>query len=133
MKQPDIRSYKRFMRPAIFGVVAGVITCTVLLVLVSCLMLLNDFPYEMLVLLTTIIFVIGGFTAGYISAKKTRERGMVMGLMCGIILSLLLCIGNIAVHGASFGMTGLTKFVCVMIAAALGGVLGVNKRRKTKI
>lgn len=130
MKQPDMHSAKRFIRPITYGILFGGLACFILLILMSALMGFHDIPQAVISLFATISFVFGGLVAGYISASCARERGMFLGLCCGGCLFLVLLCAGFMMEGNMFGVQGLTKLASVLMAAALGGIFGVNRRKK---
>lgn len=132
LKQPDMHSAKRFLRPITYGVSSGGAACFLLLLLMSVLMGMRDMPQAMVSLFATISFVAGGFLAGYVTALLSQEKGLFLGLCCGAILFFVLLCAGMAVSGGAPGMQALTKLLAVLFASAIGGVLGVNKKKKFK-
>lgn len=134
MRQPDVHNAgataKRFVRPIAYGILSGAAACMVMLILMSVIMGLKDIPQSAVSLIATLTFVVGGFVAGYVSSVFSRERGMLMGLCCGLCLFIVLSLANLAIDGSGFGMVALTKLIAVLLSAALGGIIGVNKRKK---
>lgn len=132
MKQPDMHSAKRFLRPITYGISSGAAACFLLLLAMSLLMGMRDMPQATVTVFATISFVAGGFLAGYVTAAFSQEKGLLLGLCCGGILFLILLCAGIAVSGGAPGMQALTKLIAVLLAAAIGGILGVNKKKKFK-
>lgn len=132
MKQPDVHSVKRFVRPITYGILFGAAACLLLLLLMSIIMGLQDIPQSAVTLISTLVFVVGGFVAGYVCARLSHERGMLLGLCCGTCLFFIVSLANLAVDGSGFGMIALTKLIAVLLSAALGGIVGVNKRKKLR-
>ena len=130
MSKPDMHSAKRYIRPVTYGILAGSSACFLLLMVMSLVMSLRDIPQTAVSLVAILTFVAGGFVAGFVCSACSRERGLLLGLCCGAGLFLILSLASIAVDGVSFGMVALTKLIAVIFAAALGGVIGVNKKRK---
>lgn len=132
MKQPDMHSARRFLRPITYGISSGAAACFLILLLMSVLMGMRDLPQATVSLFATLSFVAGGFLAGYVTAYFAQEKGLFLGLCCGAILFLVLVCAGMAVSGGAPGMQALTKFLSVLFASAIGGVLGVNKKKKFK-
>ncbi len=130
MKQPDMYGIKRFFRPVAYGIVAGTVACFLLLILMSVVMQFRDLPQVLVTFVATLTFVLGGLVSGYVSAAFSRERGMLVGVCCGVCMFLLLAFTNLTVNGPDFCAVALTKLAAVLFASALGGVIGVNKRKK---
>ena len=132
MKQPNMQGMKRFFRPIIYGVLSGVAACLLLLIFMSIVMELQDIPETVVTLMATLTFVFGGITAGLISSGMSREKGLLMGMVCGICLFAILSLASLMVYGGDFGIAALTKLVAVLLAGSIGGVVGVNKRKKCR-
>lgn len=130
MKQPDMNGAKRFIRPVVYGLLSGVAVCLALLLIMSVIMGMRDIPETAVSVFAVLTFAAGGFAAGYISASFARERGMLLGLCCGVCLFLIVLLAYLAVDGSPLGIQAVTKLVAVLCASAIGGITGVNKRRK---
>ena len=130
MSKPDLHSAKRFIRPITCGIGLGAAACVLLLVIMSVVMSIQDIPQAAISLMSTLAFVAGGFVAGFACSALSRERGLLLGLCCGVLLFLILSLASLAVDGSAFGALAATKLAAVLFAAALGGVLGVNRRKK---
>ena len=130
MKQPDIHGAKRFIRPVTYGLLFGVGACMLLLVLMSVVMTFRDVPQPAITLIATLAFVLGGLVAGFVSASFAREKGMLIGICCGMCLFLILLTASFVFDDAGFGMAAVSKLAAVLFASALGGVIGVNRRKK---
>lgn len=121
---------RRFLRPITYGISSGAVACFLLLLLMSALMGMRDMPQASVSLFATISFVAGGFLAGYVTAALSQEKGLLLGLCCGCILFIVLICAGMAVNSSAPGMQAFTKFLAVLLASAIGGVLGVNKKKK---
>lgn len=110
MRQPDVHGAKRFIRPVTYGILFGAGACFLLLLIMSAVMGLRDIPQTAVSLIATLIFVLGGFVAGYVSAAFAREKGMLLGLCCGACLFVILSLASLAVDGGGFGMVALTSW-----------------------
>lgn len=130
MKQPIIQRTKRFVRPVAIGISAGGAVCALLLALFSLLMRFRDIPQPAVLFCATLVLVIAGFSAGFISAACARERGLPMGICCGTGIFLLLCFAWLLVDGTGLGAGAIAKLAALLFAAAIGGIFGVNKKRR---
>ncbi|MCI8649203.1 MAG: TIGR04086 family membrane protein [Anaerotruncus sp.] len=130
MKQPDLHCAKRFIRPITYGIAAGAAVCVLLLLLMAAVMNFRDLPQAVIALFATVSFVGAGFTAGFVCAICSRERGLLLGLCCGSCMFILLAFFSLAFSEPTLGIGAASKLAAVLFAAALGGVIGVNKRKK---
>ncbi len=108
----------------------GEIITAVMLSIFAFLMSKWDLPLTVLDILVWIATVSGASAAGYLSGRFLREKGLLYGGLCGVVmvLILLLC-GVILSHLTSAGML-TAKLVGILAGSAIGGVLGVNKKQK---
>ena len=133
MKQSGMHGSKRFIRPVTYGLGIGVLVNFLLLALMAGTMSIRDIPQSFISLLSILSFVVAGFAAGYFGAIFSKERGLLVGLFCGACLFVLLLIAGLAAGKMDgFGVQGFTKLAAILFASALGGILGVNKRKKFK-
>ena len=75
---------------------------------------------------------VGAFLGGNFAAKLTREKGLLVGLCCGALLFLALWLFGQAIHGGGFGAIGIVKLAVALGLSALGGVMGVNAKKRRK-
>lgn len=75
---------------------------------------------------TAVSAAAGGLVSGYICGKYRRRRGLADGIICGGVLGLLLATAAVAVWG---DLPELWKLILLIVAGAVGGVMGVNSKR----
>ena len=104
----------------------GEIITAVMLSIFAFLMSKWDLPLTVLDILVWIATV----TGAYLNGRFLREKGLLYGSLCGVVmvLILLLC-GVLLSHLTSAGML-TAKLVGILAGSAIGGVLGVNKKQK---
>ena len=85
-----------------------------------------DTPEYVLVPLTTGLMSFAAFLDSFLLSKLFKENGMIIGLATSAIL-VLLVVSSALIYG-TFSMTSifLTKVFAIIMAGALGGILGVN-------
>lgn len=120
------------MKPLAFSMIAGVVTCLILLVLMSVVMSVRDVPQAMINPMAIFSIAVGSFVSGFNCAKICRERGLLMGTICGIVMTFIVLFASFTVSDNGFGMLAVVKTMFIMFSAMLGGVLGVNVRGKRK-
>ena len=89
-----------------------------------------DFPQSGIAPVAILASVIGCFGAGFLCARMTQSAGLLYGLLCGSIIFLLCLVCEVAFLGGGLGVLALYKYAICAISGMIGGVLGVNKRRK---
>lgn len=78
--------------------------------------------------MSTIALAVGAYVGGYISGKRRKHNGLLMGALCGVFIFLI-----ILLLGAFFSKTvesfpASAKLVVTLVCAAAGGVVGVNSK-----
>jgi putative membrane protein (TIGR04086 family) len=73
---------------------------------------------------------IGAFLAGLTAAAVARQNGLLLGAVCGLLLFLLILVAGVARYAGVSGTHALLKFVVLLVCGSIGGVLGVNMRKR---
>ena len=111
---------------------AGALAAFLLLCAFAALMSVQDLPHSAVVPLSTLSVTVGAFAAGYCCARLIQEHGLLWGLCCGTLLFLIALLCEQLLLGEPVGVLGAYKFVIYAAASMMGGVLGVNRRRKVR-
>ncbi len=84
-------------------------------------------PYTIIVTILSIIF------ASILNGKKTSEKGWLNGTISGLIYMLILYItGSFTFMNFSINSNSITMFIVGLLSGALGGIIGINNKGKTK-
>ena len=132
MSKSDVSRLKRYLRPLSMGVLFGAIICMCLLAVMALVMSIGDIPQGLVFMLASIAFWLGGLAGGFFCACLSKERGLLLGLCCGLILSAICLLASLTMGGPNWGGAAIARFVAMLFACALGGVLGVNRRKKVR-
>ena len=130
MKKLQLHAMKRFVRPLSFGALAGLLFCILLLLLMAVILRTQDFSQMVVYILTLLALIAGGFFAGFLGAALSKERGMLLGLGCGLLLFFILWLASQLILSTPISGTGISKLAAVAFSGAIGGVLSVNRRKK---
>lgn len=122
----------RYLKPMIIGLLSGVTTCFVFLCIFAFIVSSRDIPQAMISTLALVAGGLGGFISGFVASKLVRTRGLLVGLICGVVLFLIVLLASVATLKTSFGPIIFVKMTVIVIASAIGGVLGVNSRSKRR-
>ncbi len=81
------------------------------------------------IILTAISFLI----ISLIASKKTKERGIIIGLKLGLSFITILILINLIIFKSPFNIDRLIYYIILIISSLLGGSLGKNiKLKNTK-
>ena len=64
------------------------------------------------------------------TARMIRAKGALFGAITGFVLFAVLFIISVSAAGETLGMATLIKLISMPVAGALGGILGVNLRKR---
>ena len=120
--------FVRLLRPLLVGLCVGVISCTLLLLLMALLVGTVDVPRRVVLPLAIAAGAVAAFLAGLVTARLSGKNGLLLGMACGLLLFLLILVaGFVRYTGVDAGLS-LLKVAILTVAGGIGGVLGVNKR-----
>lgn len=119
-----------WVRPLAVGMAVGLVVCVVFLSVFALVMALGFGSSRAVVPFALASVTLGALFGGLVVARITRARGLLYGAGCGALLFLLLtAIGFAFFPEASPTLLPL-KAVLTVVAGALGGVWGVNIKRR---
>lgn len=118
------------LRPVFIGTACGILCCLVALLLFALLMATCDIPQAAVTPMALIAAAVGAFFGGFVCARAAGSRGLIYGSACGGLMYLLILAAGFSILSDVHGWYALIKLLVVVIAAAIGGVYGVNFRRR---
>lgn len=119
-----------WLRPLLIGVAVGVIACIALLLLMAAVVRSVDVPSRATMPMAVAAAAGGAFLSGLTAAHLAGRRGLLFGALCGAMLFLLILIaGFVRYSGVSGGFTAV-KLLVLTAAGAVGGVLGVGRKKR---
>jgi putative membrane protein (TIGR04086 family) len=89
-------------------------------------------PQTMIQPLILVSCALGAFIGGYITVRILRVQGLLFGILSGMLLFVIVCLVSVIAIREPFSTFALVKGVLMMLAGAIGGIIGVNKRSKRK-
>lgn len=123
----------KILTSTIIGSFAGIISCALLLIICAlALTKSSGIPHLAVSPLVMIVAGMGAFIGGYVSALISKQNGMMCGLICGFIMFLILFIASLITVRTALSMNTIVRLLLMLLTGAIGGILGVNKRKKIK-
>jgi putative membrane protein (TIGR04086 family) len=117
---------------AIYGGI-GIFISFILTLLFAYLLSAKDMSSNMPDIFSIISLALGGFTGGFFISKKIKKRGAILGLFAGLFIFIITIIAGLFFNTFSFSIFGLIKNIILLIASVVGGIMGVNIKKKEKI
>lgn len=120
----------RIGRPVLWGVAVGGVVTVLLLLLMAVGMTARDLPQAAVAPLATVAAAIGAFVGGLTAARIARQQGWLLGALCGVLLYALIWLTGLT-HIGDMQATGvLIKWAILIACGAVGGIMGVNLKRR---
>lgn len=110
------------------GAGIGTLCAAVLIFAMAAVLAIGNIPTALIIPLVTAALAFGGFAAGIAAAKLSKSRGMVCGAIAGALFFLLVWASGGIIGEAAFGAITAIKAGILILAAAFGGIIGVNKQ-----
>lgn len=124
--------FQRMIRPVAVSVLIGAVFCALVLLLLSVLLTVRNIPQAAIDPMAIFAMSAGGFLAGFCCARIVRENGLALGAVCGLALTAVMLLASLAIPDNGFGIPALLKIAFIMLSSMLGGVLGVNAKRRRR-
>ncbi len=122
--------FRCWLRPVLVGVAVGLIVSVGMLMLMALAVQTLDVPRAAILPLAIAAAAIGAFAAGLTAAAVVGQRGLVHGLVCGLVLWLLILLAGFSRYAGVSAGNAAVKLAVLGLTGALGGVLGVNLRKR---
>ncbi|WP_092751778.1 TIGR04086 family membrane protein [Hydrogenoanaerobacterium saccharovorans] len=122
----------KYLKPILSGTLVGAVVITVILMVLSLLLSLQNIPQMLINPMVLLALAIGSLMGGSFAAKMVREKGLVMGLCCGVLLFLMLLLFGQGISDNGFGFMAAIKLAIALLFSAIGGVAGVNSKKSRK-
>ena len=116
------------LRPLLVGLCVGAVCCTLLLLAAACLLRSVDLPLGVAIPTAVVAAAISAFVGGFATARTAGSHGLLMGSACGVMLFLIILLCGLCRGGVEGGYAAI-KLAALTLAGAIGGVLGVNRKR----
>lgn len=107
------------------------LTIYIILFIVGCLVsLIFDIDYKFDYYVSLFIFALCSFLSGFVGGIKQKENGIVSGIIYALPGNLIVILLSVILNGFSVEIGLLISTVSLILLSAVGGILGVNKRRR---
>lgn len=110
------------------GAGIGALCAAAIIFAMAAMLAIGNIPAALIMPLATAALALGGFAAGIAAAKMNKSRGIVCGAVAGIILFLIVWVSGSMIGEGAFGAVTAIKAGIIILAAAFGGIIGVNKQ-----
>ena len=108
------------------GTGIGMLFSSLTIVLMALVLSVGDIPAMLIAPATVFAIAFGGFIGGFVSARLCGEKGLVCGMISGVIFVLFLWIFGTIFSSGEPGVGIVIKTLLLILAGSLGGIIGVN-------
>ncbi|MBQ2779989.1 MAG: TIGR04086 family membrane protein [Clostridia bacterium] len=129
-RQQESSATYRVLRPLLWGVLVGVVSCLLVLLMMAAVLAAGDIARSAITPLAVAAAVFAALVGGFLTARLRGEKGWLFGAACGLILYVLVMLTGLIMTQQLKGGYAFLKLVLMVLAGAVGGVLGVNRRRR---
>lgn len=118
------------IKSIIIGAIVGAIVCTLLLLIATFVFVkTKSVPTGAVIPLTIALACISSLIAGFTATKISKGKGMIVGSGAALLLGLaMLLLGTVTVNNLITSAI-FTKIIAMLCSGAIGGIIGVNKRK----
>ncbi len=131
MKKSD--GWMAYIKPLGIGVAVGLLLTALCMVLFAAILAAYDVSDFLVTVFSLTALVLGAIAAGFTASKLYGKNGLLIGVAAGVILFALILLVSLAINPQGVTMQTLIKLVVTVLCAGLGGILGVNLKRRKKL
>jgi putative membrane protein (TIGR04086 family) len=117
----------------LISLVVSIAVVFVVLALSSIILLKTNMNDALVNVLNLISFSIGAFAGGLTISKLFKEKGLVYGLINGLVLFSISFIISLVINFSAPSLFSLIKLIAISFFSLVGGVIGVNTKKKRSI
>ena len=122
-----------YIKPLGIGVAVGLLLTALCMVLFAAILAAYDVSDFLVTVFSLTALVLGAIAAGFTASKLYGKNGLLIGMVVGVVLFALILLVSLAINPQSVTIQTLIKLVVTVLCAGLGGILGVNLKRRKKL
>lgn len=80
----------------------------------------------------TVSLAVGSFSAAYYVSRNSERRGYLIGTLIGLVSFAIVTVVSLIINKNGLTINTLFHLIIIVLASAIGGILGVNKGKNKK-
>ena len=120
----------RILRSVAIGTAVGAVVSVITLLIMAAVMAAGVFPSRAVTPLAIGAAVLGALIGGLVAARLSGGKGLLYGAGVGLMLFLLTAAAGFSLFEDAGGNGMLLKAALMLVGGSLGGIVGVNWRRR---
>lgn len=133
MKENGKNGAKGMIIPIAVGVCVSVVVCMVLMIVFAAVLSKSNFSETTVLVMSMIAQGVGALCGGFAGARLFGQSGMIIGAASGAVVFLLFTAAALIFSPGGMTVVTVIKLVLMLLCSVLGGICGVNLRKKTKV
>ena len=114
------------------GALIGILATLVFLCASAAVILFFELDRGYSIPLATVSISLGSFFAAYFVSFKSEQKGYLIGTLIGIVSFASVTAISLIVSKNGLTVNTLFRLIIIVLASAIGGILGVNKGKNKK-
>ncbi len=95
-------------------------------------MLFLEIDFSFATLFGTISVAFGVFLTSFCVAKKTKEKGFLIGFVLAVGAFVIITLATLFIGNSAFTLNTLFRLIIYLLSGCCGGIIAVNKANKKK-
>lgn len=79
-----------------------------------------------------VVSVLCSFAAGFVTAKISKKRGLVCGMLSGLLLFILFFAAGLIAFQEPVSALSCVRMLIMVLSGSIGGFIAVNKKSRRK-
>ena len=120
----------QMIKPLLWGFAVSVISSVLITVVCAVAATNISVSDDGLLIMSLVCMSLGAFFGGIAAAKIYKEKGFLIGALNGAIFFFLSTVISFALNADAMTLISLIKLIIFTLSSMIGGVIGVNIKRK---
>lgn len=127
-----VNDTKNIIIKILIGSGVGTVVFLGLTALAAFILLKNDSDTTIYKYIMLLVGAISGFLSGFIAVRPLRKNGIAFGSVSALPVYLIAVLVSVLMARSGIGIIGWILLPVMVVFASIGGIVAVNKRKKTR-
>lgn len=127
-----VNDTKNIIIKILIGSGVGTAVFFALTALSAFILLQNDSDTPIYKYIMLLAGAISGFLSGFVAVRPLRKNGLAFGSVSALPVYLIAVLVSVLIARSGIGLIGWILLAVMVVFASVGGIVAVNKRKKTR-
>lgn len=127
-----VNDTKNIIIKILIGSGVGTAVFFALTALSAFILLQNDSDTPIYKYIMLLVGAISGFLSGFVAVRPLRKNGLAFGSVSALPVYLIAVLVSVLIARSGIGLIGWILLAVMVVFASVGGIVAVNKRKKTR-